>query len=66
MYEWHKGIGSDPAKTDVIPVMTLFKTTKKITFVDDDVVKGQSVFYKVRAVNSTSEGPWSEPVSRVQ
>jgi hypothetical protein len=66
MYEWYKGIGADPTKTDVIPAMTLLKTTKKITFVDDDVVKGQRVFYKVRAVNSTSEGPWSEPVSRVQ
>jgi hypothetical protein len=66
MYEWYKGISTDPTKTDVIPPMTLLKTTKKITFVDDDVIKGQRVFYKVRAVNSTSEGPWSEPVSRVQ
>jgi hypothetical protein len=66
MYEWYKGISTDPTKTDVIPPMTLLKTTKKITFVDDDVVKGQRVFYKVRAINSISEGPWSEPVSRVQ
>lgn len=66
MYEWHKGIGADPAKVDVIPAMTLFKTTRKTSFVDDDVLKGQRVFYKVRAINNVSEGPWSEPVSRVQ
>jgi len=39
-------------------MMTLFKTTRKISFVDDDVVKGQRVFYKVRAVNPAGVGPW--------
>ena len=66
MYEWYKGLGTDPSKTDIIPAMNLFKTTKKISFVDDDVPKGVRVFYKVRAVNNKGEGPWSEPVSRVQ
>jgi hypothetical protein len=66
MYEWYKGVGADAAKPDIIPVMMLFKTTKKITLVDDDVVKGTRVFYKVRAINSKGEGPWSEAVSKVQ
>ena len=66
MYEWQKGNGSDPARTDIIPEMKLFKTTVKLSFVDDDVPKGVRVFYKVRAVNAAGVGPWSEPVSRVQ
>ena len=66
MYEWYKGIAADAGKTDVIPAMTLFKNTQKISFVDDDVVKGQRAFYKVRAVNPAGVGPWSEPVSKVQ
>ena len=66
IYEWYKGIGTDPSKPEIIPSMTLLKTTKKITFVDDDVVKGVRVFYKVRAINNKGEGPWSEPVSKVQ
>ena len=66
MYEWHKGIGADASKTDVIPAMSLLKTTRKLSFVDDEVAKGVRVFYKVRAVNSKGEGPWSDVVSRVQ
>ncbi len=66
MYEWHKGVAADPSKLDVIPAMTILKTTRKTSFVDDDVQKGQRVFYKVRGINSISEGPWSEPVSKVQ
>ena len=66
MYEWQKGVSDDASKTEVIPTMTLLKTTRKITFVDNDVKKGVRVFYRVRAVNSQGEGPWSEPVSRVQ
>jgi hypothetical protein len=66
MYECYKGISADATKTDVIPVLSPFKTTRKLSFVDDDVVKGQRVWYKVRAMNAAGEGPWSEPVSRVQ
>ena len=66
LYEWQKGAGSDPTKTDVIPEMKLFKTTTKTTFVDDDVLKGVRYFYRVRSVNSAGTGPWSEAVSRVQ
>jgi hypothetical protein len=66
MYEWHKGVSTDPTKLEIIPVMAWCKTTKKISFVDDDVVKGQRVWYKVRAQNTAGSGPWSEPRSRVQ
>jgi hypothetical protein len=66
LYEFYKGYGADAAKTDVIPPMTHLKTTKKISYVDDDVPKGVRVFYKVRATNSKGEGPWSEAASRVQ
>ncbi len=66
LYEWQKGTGSDPSKTDVIPEMKIFKTTIKTSFVDDDVLKGVRLFYRVRAVNAAGAGPWSEAVSRVQ
>jgi len=66
MYEWYKGESTDSSKVDLIPAMNLLKTTKKISFVDDDVKKGVRYFYKVRPVNNKGEGPWSEPVSRVQ
>jgi len=66
LYEWLKGVSPDPTKLDTIPEMKFFKTTKKTTFVDDEVAKGVRVFYKVRAVNSAGNGPWSEAVSRVQ
>jgi hypothetical protein len=66
MYEWYRGAAADAGKTDVIPEMTLFKTTQKTTFVDDDVIKGRRMFYKVRAVNPAGVGPWSDAASRVQ
>jgi hypothetical protein len=66
MHDWYKGIGADPTRPDLIPAMTLLKTTKKTSFVDDDVAKGVRVFYKVRATNNKGDGPWSEPVSKVQ
>ena len=66
LYEWQKGIGADPSRTDIIPEMKLFKSTMKSSFVDDDVPKGVRIFYRVRAVNSAGASPWSEAVSRVQ
>ena len=65
-YEWQKGKGVNAADKNTIPEMTLFKTTQKTYFVDDDVPKGVRMFYKVRACNAAGFGPWSEPVSRVQ
>lgn len=46
--------------------MKNFKTTKKTSFVDDEVPKGVRVFYRVRAANTNGVGPWSEAVSKVQ
>ena len=66
MYEWMKGLATDATKLDSLPELKFFKTTKKTTFVDDEVPKGVRVFYKVRAVNTAGNGPWSEAVSRVQ
>ncbi len=65
-YEWQKGEGESAAVTDKIPALKFFKTTTKVSFVDDEVPKGVRIFYKVRAVNSAGQGPWSEAVSRVQ
>ena len=64
-YEIYRGVSTDPGKTDVIPAMTLLKTTQRTDFVDDDVIKGQRMWYKVRSVNPAGTGPWSEPVSHV-
>jgi len=66
IFEWQKGTGTDASKTDTIPEMKLFKTTTKTYFVDDDIPQGIRIFYRVRAVNSAGQGPWSQPVSRVQ
>lgn len=65
-YEWQKGSGADATDLNTIPELKSFKTTKKTKFVDDDVVKGIRVFYRVRAANANGAGPWSEAVSAVQ
>lgn len=65
-YEWQKGYGVNVSDKNTIPDLKNFKTTKKSTFVDDDVPKGVRVFYRVRAANRNGAGPWSEPVSKVQ
>jgi hypothetical protein len=65
-YEWEKGNGADPTKTDIIPEMKWIKTTSKSYWIDDDVSKGVRYFYRVRAINNSGKGPWSEAVSRVQ
>jgi len=65
-YEWQKGQGLDPKDMHTIPDMTFFKFTTKMQFVDDNVTKGVRYFYRVRALNRNGQGPWSEPVSRVQ
>ncbi|HRH48838.1 MAG TPA: fibronectin type III domain-containing protein [Panacibacter sp.] len=48
------------------PPYSHYKTTKKLTFTDDDVKRGQRYFYRVRGLDRNGYGEWSEPVSRVQ
>lgn len=65
-YEWQKGLGTNATDANTIPELKNFKTTKKTSFVDDEVQKGVRVFYRVRAANTNGVGPWSEAVSKVQ
>lgn len=65
-YEWQKGIGTNAADPKAIPELKNIKTTKKTSFVDDEVPKGTRIFYRVRAANANGNGAWSEAVSRVQ
>lgn len=65
-YEWQKGVGTNAADPKAIPELKNFKTTKKTSFVDDEVPKGVRIFYRVRAANTNGNGAWSEAVSRVQ
>ena len=65
-YEWQKGQATDPKDMSTIPPLSFYKTTSKIKFLDDDIIKGVRYFYRVRALNRNGQGPWSEAVSRVQ
>jgi hypothetical protein len=59
--------GADSTGATVLqPPYPFLKSTKKLLFVDDDVEAGVRYFYRVRGVNNTGAGAWSEPVSRVQ
>jgi len=65
-YEWEKGVSVSASDVQLIPAMSHFKLTTKMTFVDDDVVKGTRCWYRVRSINRKGVGPWSEPANRVQ
>ena len=66
-YEWQRATGTDAAVTNIDESeFGHFKITKKRTFVDDAVKKGTRYFYRFRGINNSGNGPWSEPVSRVQ
>lgn len=65
-YEWEKGTAADPTDLNTVPPMQHFKVTSKIKFVDDNVMPGFRYFYRVRAFNTSGNGPWSAAVSRVQ
>ncbi len=61
------GTGSGNSSTTVLQTPYPFlKSTKKLVYVDDDVVAGVRYFYRVRGVNNRGGGEWSEPVSAVQ
>lgn len=66
-YEWQKAAGMDASVTNIDESQFgHFKISRKKTFVDDDVKKGVRYFYRFRGFNPAGNGPWSEPVSRVQ
>jgi len=65
-YEWQKGEAPQPNQTSLPTPYPFWRTTTKTTVVDDDVTAGTRYFYRVRGVNSTGPGEWSEPVSHVQ
>ncbi len=66
-YQWEKAKGDDVAVSHIDESkFILFKITKKKSFVDDDVKKGICYFYRYRGFNASGNGPWSEPVSKVQ
>ena len=65
-YEWEKGIAADATDTTTVPALQHFKITSKTKFVDDNVMPGKRYFYRLRAFNTTGNGPWSAAVSRVQ
>jgi hypothetical protein len=66
-YQWEKAKGDDVAVTNIDESkFILFKITKTKSLVDDDVKKGIRYFYRYRGFNASGNGPWSEPVSRVQ
>ena len=59
--------GTDSPNTTVLqPPYPFLKSIKKLVYVDNDVEAGVRYFYRVRGVNNTGAGAWSEPVSRVQ
>ncbi len=60
------GTPASGATTVLQPPYPFLKSTKKLVYVDDDVDAGVRYFYRVRGVNSTGAGAWSEPVSAVQ
>ena len=65
-YEIEKGLAANTSDLVLQPPYPFLKTTTKTTLVDDAVEKGRRYFYRVRGVNATGTGEWSEPVNRVQ
>lgn len=65
-YEVERGT-VDHVSTQILePPYPFLRTTKKLKFVDNNVVKGVRYFYRARAINTMGSGEWSEPMSRVQ
>ena len=65
--EWQKATGADAATLVIDPSRFVhFKISKKIKFVDDDVVHGTRYFYRFRGHNANHNGEWSEATSALQ
>lgn len=65
-YEWERGISEDPTDTNKIPKMKFFKITTTTQLIDNEVKKGERVWYRVRAANTHGAGPWCEPLNKIQ
>lgn len=65
-FEVEKGVTAAADVTTLATPFSFYKNSKKLSFVDDDVLRGKRYFYRVRAFNRNGYGEWSEPVSRVQ
>lgn len=65
-YEIEKGVAANTGDMSQLPAFVLYKSTTKITVSDDEVEKGRRCFYRVRGVNPSGTGEWSEPVNKVQ
>jgi len=65
-YEIEKGVALNADDKVLSPPYPFLKSTTKTTIYDDDVAKGKRYFYRVRGINASGAGGWSEPVSRVQ
>ncbi|MEI8202501.1 MAG: hypothetical protein WCH34_05785 [Bacteroidota bacterium] len=65
-YEWEKGESDDPKDLNHIPEFKLFKSTTRISFIDDEIEAGVRYFYRVRAVNRRGKGAWSVVANKIQ
>ena len=65
-YEVEKGVSPGAGDKVLAPPFPFLKSTSKTVVNDTEVEKGRRYFYRVRGVNATGVGEWSEAVSRVQ
>jgi hypothetical protein len=65
-YEWEKGESDDPKDLNHIPDLKLFKSTSRISFIDNEIEAGVRYFYRVRAVNRRGKGVWSAVANKIQ
>lgn len=65
-YQWERGVAEDAKDVNTIAPMTMYKSTSRSSFTDNDILPGLRYFYRVRALNRNGEGPWSSAASKVQ
>lgn len=65
-FDIERGVAASADATALNTPFEHWGSSKKLSFVDDDVERGKRYFYRVRGFNRNGYGEWSEPVSRVQ
>lgn len=65
-FDVERGVAASADATALNTPFAHWGSSKKLSFVDDDVERGKRYFYRVRGFNRNGYGEWSEPVSRVQ